>query len=528
MNRELQAVLAKTTFVQLVAEDQRDRLMASFTESRYAFGDEIIREGEEADAFYILASGRARVCKKGEGGEEVPLNVLHPGAEFGELGLLEGRTRMATVRCSTDATALRLDRDEFRRLLEDNPKLQSGMELLARHRTLHNFLREFSGFSRLPFPVLRGLLENLEPVSVPSGQCIIRQGDGPGPLYILEQGRARVVAKKEGTSTNLAFLRSGDYFGELSVLVDAPRAATVEALTDCRLLQLTSEALRKLMAESPELTKLLEERIAGYHADREARIPLDFAQELLPAEVAAHNKVQIDEQEEREPSEEEEEPFATPDGLFAGRRRRIRGIPFVSQVDEADCGAASLAMVCRHFGRRVSLARIRELAHTAWDGTSLKGICSAAVVLGLAARPYKVSHRSLERLPLPAIVHWEGNHWVVLADARGKRVLVADPAVGLRRIPREEFLEKWSGYAAIFDPTPAFASAPETHRASRGRPFFKASRALLVLGLALVARRCARSPPTHSSDRSCGCASSFGQPGARPWELRCSAWSGRT
>jgi HlyB family type I secretion system ABC transporter len=490
MNREMRDVLEKTTFVQLLPEDQREGLMSSFTEVRYGFGDEIIREGDEADAFYILASGRARVCKKSEGGEEVPLNVLHPGAEFGELGLLEGRARMATVRCSTDATALRLDREVFRRLLGDNPKLQSGMELLARHRTLHNFLREFSGFSKLPFPVLRGLLENLEPVTVPAGESIIRQGDGPGPLYILEQGRARVFAKKEGTSTNLAFLRPGDYFGELSVFVDAPRAATVEALTDCRLLQLTSEALRNLMAESPELKKLLEERIAGYHADREARIPLDFAQELLPAEASAHNKVQIDEEEEREPSEEEEEPFATPDGMFAGRRRRIRRIPYVSQVDEADCGAASLAMVCRHFGRRVSLSRIRELAHTAWDGTSLKGICSAAEALGLAARPYKVSHRSLERLPLPAIVHWEGNHWVVLTDARGTRVLVADPAVGLRRLPREEFLEKWSGYAALFEPTPAFASAPETHPSLAWTlPFFKASRGALLgcLGLALAA-----------------------------------------
>jgi len=490
MNKEIREVLQKTTFGQLLPEGQREGVMSSFTEERYGFGEEIIREGEEANAFYVLTSGRARVCKKAEGGEEVPLNVLHAGAEFGELGLLEGRTRMATIRCSTEATALRLDREEFRRLLRDNPELYAGMELLARHRTLHNFLREFSGFSKLPFPVLRGLLENLEPVSVPAEQSIIRQGEGPGPLFILEQGRARVFVEKEGTATNLAFLRPGDYFGELSVLVDAPRAATVEALTDCRLLRLTSEALRELMAESPELQKLLEERIAGYHADREARIPLDFAQEMLPAEAAAHNKLQIDAEEEKAPSAEEEEPFATAEGLFAGRRPRIRRIPYVSQVDEADCGTAALAMVCRHFGRKVSLAHIRELAHTAWDGTSLKGICSAAEKLGLAARPFKVSHRSLEQLPLPAIIHWEGNHWVVLVDVRGKRVLVADPAVGLRRLTREEFLEKWSGYTAIFEPTPAFGSAPETRPSlAWAVPFFKASRGTLLgcLGLALAA-----------------------------------------
>ena len=51
-----------------------------------------------------------------------------------------------------------------------------------------------------------------------------------------------------------------------------------------------------------------------------------------------------------------------------------------------DCGAASLGMICRHFGRKVSLARIRQLCHTSTDGTSLKAICRAATELGLAAR----------------------------------------------------------------------------------------------------------------------------------------------
>ena len=109
-------------------------------------------------------------------------------------------------------------------------------------------------------------------------------------------------------------------------------------------------------------------------------------------------------------------------------------MPFVRQIDETDCGAASLAMVCRHFGRAVSLARIRQLVHTSLDGASLRGLCSAARELGLAARSAKVSIRDLESLPLPAIVHWEGNHWLVLYDVRKDGVRIADPAIGLRRI----------------------------------------------------------------------------------------------
>ena len=95
-----------------------------------------------------------------------------------------------------------------------------------------------------------------------------------------------------------------------------------------------------------------------------------------------------------------------------------------------DCGAASLGMICRHYGRKVSLARIRQLCHTATDGTSLKALCRAATELGLAARALKVSLRNLPNLPLPSIVHWEGNHWMVLYDVDEKFVRVADPALG--------------------------------------------------------------------------------------------------
>ncbi|MGI8437099.1 MAG: peptidase domain-containing ABC transporter, partial [Chthoniobacterales bacterium] len=82
--------------------------------------------------------------------------------------------------------------------------------------------------------------------------------------------------------------------------------------------------------------------------------------------------------------------------------------------------------------------------------------------LGLAARALKVSLRNLNVMPLPAIIHWEGNHWMVLYDVNDKFVRVADPARGLRKIPRKEFEQNWSGYAALFDYTTAFANAPES------------------------------------------------------------------
>src|SRR6202040_1955748 len=157
-----------------------------------------------------------------------------------------------------------------------------------------------------------------------------------------------------------------------------------------------------------------------------------------------------------------EAPFADDEGLFRKRAKRVRKMEHIAQIDEMDCGAASLGMICRYFGRKVSLARIRQLCHTATDGTSLKALCRAANELGLAARALKVSLRNLSAMPLPAIVHWEGNHWIVLYHVDEQFVRVADPALGLRRMPRREFEAKWTGYAALFDYTTAFEQTPES------------------------------------------------------------------
>ncbi len=184
-----------------------------------------------------------------------------------------------------------------------------------------------------------------------------------------------------------------------------------------------------------------------------------------------------------------QDPFVDEDGYFKKRRGRIKKIEHIEQIDEMDCGAASLGMICRHFGKKVSLSRIRQLCHTATDGTSLKALCRAATEFGLAARALKVSLRNLPMMPLPAIVHWEGNHWIVLYDVEKDFVRVADPALGLRKIPRREFEAKWTGYAALFDYTTAFENAPESKPALAWiLPFLAKFKVILlqVLGLAVA------------------------------------------
>jgi ATP-binding cassette subfamily B protein len=445
--------------------ESRKLVVDSFVPVSFTFGQVIVTEGDVADAFYVLVSGTARVFKLGEAGQEVSLSVLRPGDSFGEMSLLEETRRTASVRASGDVQAMRLDRSVFHALVHNHPEIRSHLELQVKHRHLYNFFRLYSAFARLPVAALKTLVTELEPVAASAGALVIHEGDEPGPMYLVEDGRLRVFTEHDGTRRYLGYLRRGDFFGEMSLFKEQRRAASVEAVSPCRLLALNAATFRKLVATYPEFASEIDARIAQYSYKEVARVPLDFAEELLPAEAAVQDKVGLDQVDASDEDQDEEAaPFASPEGQFVKRGRRIRRMPLVRQIDEADCGAAALAMVCRHFGRAVSLARIRQLVHTSTDGTSLAALTHAGAELGLAARAVKASPGRLDEMPLPAIVHWQGNHWVVLYDLDPSRVRLADPAVGLRRLARAEFEAKWTGYSALFDYTEAFEQAPE------GRP----------------------------------------------------------
>ena len=215
-----------------------------------------------------------------------------------------------------------------------------------------------------------------------------------------------------------------------------------------------------------------------------ARLPMDFAQEVLHATEQVGTGHQ-----DRRRTATEFGPFATEGGHFVKGSKRILRFRHIRQIDEMDCGAASLAMVCRHFGRKVSITRIRHVVHTATDGTSLRGLCQGAEALGLAARSVKVSKTNVGQMPLPAIIHWRNYHWVVLFAVSNKHARIADPATGIRKITRKELCEKWNGYAALFDYTEAFEQAPETKTGVVWlRPFLKpfASVFAKAFGLAVI------------------------------------------
>jgi ATP-binding cassette subfamily C protein len=139
----------------------------------------------------------------------------------------------------------------------------------------------------------------------------------------------------------------------------------------------------------------------------------------------------------------------------------------VLQHSEEDCGAACLAAIAKHYGRTFTLNRIREAVGTGQSGTTLLGLKRGAETLGFNARPVKTSPELLNKIkeaPLPAIIHWGGNHWVVLYGKKGNKCVVADPAVGVRYLSKQDLAEGCADWLMLLlepDPVRFFAQQDE-------------------------------------------------------------------
>ena len=128
----------------------------------------------------------------------------------------------------------------------------------------------------------------------------------------------------------------------------------------------------------------------------------------------------------------------------------------VRQAQAAECGLACLAMVAAHHGHRSDLAELRQCFGLSARGASLVQLAGIARRLGLSPRPLRLEPEELQRLPLPCVLHWDLNHFVVLAGWRRGRARVLDPAFGERRLSPAELGRHFTGVALELLPNSDF------------------------------------------------------------------------
>ncbi len=130
----------------------------------------------------------------------------------------------------------------------------------------------------------------------------------------------------------------------------------------------------------------------------------------------------------------------------------MKKYPIIRQYSQEDCGAACVATIARYYGKNISLNRIREAIGTGQLGTTLLGLRRGTEAFGFFTRSFKANGAildNLNKIPLPMVIHWKGNHWVVFYGQKGKKYIIADPAFGIRYLTKNELTEGWKDWVLL-------------------------------------------------------------------------------
>ena len=241
----LRSAVAHNFLFSHLDDEQTDQVLAALQERKLPAKDmRIIVQGDAGDYFYIVESGnfdiyvsKAGHVEPGPDGMGAKVASSGPGTSFGELALMYNAPRAATVVSTEPSIVWQLDRITFRRILMDSA--------FQRRRMYESFLEEVPLFSTLTAYERSKIADALDTHKYPAGSAIIREGDVGDKFYILESGDAE--AFKRGEEKPLKTYGKGDYFGELALLEDKPRAASVISKSEVKVATLGKDGYQRLL-----------------------------------------------------------------------------------------------------------------------------------------------------------------------------------------------------------------------------------------------------------------------------------------
>lgn len=209
----------------------------------YAANQPVFFAGDRADAFFIVRRGRFAVEDRDVAtGDTVVLRAMERGASFGEMGLLTHAARATTIRATEASELFEIDRATFERLLADSvqaPDFAPTMTAIAELKSLPPFRTLANGS-------IADLLARGSWVAAAPGDVLVRQGDVGDAFYVLGSGQVDVVQDE----ITLHRLDPGEYFGEIALLEDVPRTASVVARTPVRAFRLDQEGFDGTLRDS--------------------------------------------------------------------------------------------------------------------------------------------------------------------------------------------------------------------------------------------------------------------------------------
>ena len=221
-----------------LAEEDLTHIAAALQPEQFARDAVIMREGDPGDKFYIIERGHTTFWQKDEAGDEVQVQEKGPGQFFGEVALVSRQPRNATVLAETPLHLLALSQADFNRLVREYVSLEEDVDPRVYRSWL---LRSMPMFDELESHELDWLALNMTRDKLDRGDVLFNEGDPGDRFYIVESGELIVANTHGDRMVEIARCKTGEYVGEIALIQNIPRTATVTAAEDTVVWSLTGE-----------------------------------------------------------------------------------------------------------------------------------------------------------------------------------------------------------------------------------------------------------------------------------------------
>ncbi|XP_076447504.1 cAMP-dependent protein kinase regulatory subunit isoform X4 [Babylonia areolata] len=237
------AIAKNVLFSHLDDNERSDIFDAMFPVHRHA-GEVIIQQGDEGDNFYVIDQGEVDVYVNND-----HVTTIGEGGSFGELALIYGTPRAATVKAKNDVKLWGIDRDSYRRILMGST--------IRKRKIYEDFLSKVSILENLDKWERLTVADALEPVQFEDGEEIVKQGEPGEDFFIILEGSAAVLQRRADNeeSVEVGRLGTSDYFGEIALLLDRPRAATVVARGPLKCVKLDRARFERVLGPCSDILK---------------------------------------------------------------------------------------------------------------------------------------------------------------------------------------------------------------------------------------------------------------------------------
>ena len=222
-------------------------------------GQVIIKQGDAGNSFFVVCSGKMKVVKQDTDGNEIVMAYLAEGAFFGEMALLSGLKRTATVVADEDSDLLEISAPVLNNIAKQYPHVVTSMRQFGCQRLLADVMATSTLFRPFDRGDRKRLVELFKVREVQPGETVVKEGTPTDGLYLVMNGELEVKKANANGGTVLATLKEGDIFGEMSLLSKKNATATVGARKRSNVLRLPRERFEELIVTYPQVLVLVSE-----------------------------------------------------------------------------------------------------------------------------------------------------------------------------------------------------------------------------------------------------------------------------